>query len=177
MTIISSQASSARAQSWMRRLAILLGLAAPLLAGLPSRAHPLADFTAQRVVPEKERQAVSTTSVDAPKQSQGILSVRDLGHQPLDTDFPSMEGYQLRLREITVAPGGHIGLHRHEHRPGLAYMLEGVMVERRGPSFKPRPLHPGEAVFEGTGVIHWWKNSRDKPARALVVDVVPEESP
>ncbi|MDP5122924.1 MAG: hypothetical protein NWP84_03480, partial [Cyanobium sp. MAG_04] len=40
-------------------------------------------------------------------------------------------------REITIAPGGHIGLHRHDSRPGVPYLLEGSLTERRGASYSP----------------------------------------
>jgi quercetin dioxygenase-like cupin family protein len=38
-------------------------------------------------------------------------------------------------------------------------------------------IGPGEAAFEGSGVSHWWRNEGSTPARALVVDIVTEETP
>lgn len=35
------------------------------------------------------------------------------GGQPLGQDFSPLQGWELRLRELTMAPGGSIGLHRH----------------------------------------------------------------
>jgi quercetin dioxygenase-like cupin family protein len=109
--------------------------------------------------------------------TQGVLAIRRLGAQPLDHDFPALAGRELRIREITVAPGGSIALHRHDQRPGLAYILEGQMTERRGPGFAPLVLGPGGVALESTGVIHWWRNEGKGPARALVVDIVPEGTP
>ena len=100
-----------------------------------------------------------------------------LGGQPLDHDFRALQGRELRLRELTIAPGGSITLHRHDQRPGVAYILEGQMTEWRGPGFTPRVIGPGEAVFEATGVSHWWRNEGNSPARALVVDIVPVSPP
>ena len=51
------------------------------------------------------------------------------------------------------------------------------MTERSGPGFDPQVIHTGEAAFEGSGVSHWWRNEGTTPARALVVDIVPLETP
>lgn len=109
--------------------------------------------------------------------TQGVLAVKRLGGQPLGPDFPALRGRELRVRELTIAPGGSIALHRHDQRPGVAYILEGQMTERRGPGFAPQVIGPGEAAFEGSGVSHWWRNEGSTPARALVIDIVPEETP
>ena len=53
----------------------------------------------------------------------------------------------LRLREIPIATGGHIGLHRHDNLPGMAYLLEGPLTERWG-----RLLQPGGAEGRGSGL-------------------------
>src|SRR5262245_1313876 len=49
---------------------------------------------------------------DAPKDNQGYTTpktvVIDLGKE-----IPGMAGWQLRLRVLNIAPGGHIGLHNH----------------------------------------------------------------
>ena len=135
-------------------------------------AHPVA------VVPEAERlKSPSAGVVDAPTSNAGVLAVRSLGSQPLGGDFSALKGRVLRLREITIAPGGHIGLHRHDSRPGVAYLLEGSLTERRGASYSPVVLKTGEAAFETTGVTHWWRNETSQPARALVVDIVEESTP
>jgi hypothetical protein len=36
----------------------------------------------------------------------------------------------------------------------------------------PCEPRPGHGAGERTGVVHWWKNESDRPARALVVDIV-----
>lgn len=137
----------------------LLGGGAPA----PSQQQPT-------VVPAHEH----LPSDQGPKATQGVMEMKRLGGQPLGADFPSLQGRELRVRELTIAPGGAIVIHRHEQRPGAAYILEGQMTERRGPDFTPRVIGPGEAVFEGSGIIHWWRNEGTTPARALVVDIVPE---
>jgi quercetin dioxygenase-like cupin family protein len=109
--------------------------------------------------------------------TRGVLAMKRLGGQPLGPDFSALRGHELRLRELTIAPGGSIALHRHDQRPGVAYILEGQMTERRGPGFAPRVIGPGGSAFEGGAVVHWWRNEGSIPARALVVDIVPVETP
>ena len=96
---------------------------------LPAQSHPQ-----PAVVPSEERlnrgQQVTVT--------QGVLEVKRLGSPQLGPDFPALAGRELRLRQITIAPGGSIGLHLHDQWPGVAYILEGQMTERRGPGFAPR---------------------------------------
>ena len=115
--------------------------------------------------------------VQGPTQTQGVLAVERLGAQPLGQDFSALQGRELRLRQLTIAPGGSIALHRHDQRPGVAYILQGQMTERRGPGFSPRVIGPGEVAFEATGVSHWWRNEGTTPAKALVVDIVPLGTP
>lgn len=130
------------------------------------------------VVPAKEQlPADGHHQSGAASVTRGVLAIRRLGGQPLDQDFPALAGRELRLREITVAPGGSIALHRHDHRPGAAYILEGQMTERRGPGFAPLVLGPGDVALESSGVTHWWRNEGRGPARALVVDIVPKGTP
>jgi quercetin dioxygenase-like cupin family protein len=159
----------------MIRSAAILLLATVLLpnACFASGATPDLIQAPIAVVPAHEH-------VDSPSRSkvtQGVLAVKRLGGEPLGKDFIALKGRELRLRELTIAPGGTIALHQHDQRPGVAYILDGKMTELRGPGFSPRVLGPGEVAFEGSGVVHWWRNDGTKPARALVVDIVPLGTP
>ena len=148
--------------------ASLLPAAALLGAQQPARSQP------QPVVaPAHEH----LEPVQGPTHTHGVLTVKRLGAQPLGQDFNALQGRELRLRELTIAPGGSIALHRHDQRPGVAYILQGQMTERRGPGFSPRVIGPGEVAFEATGVSHWWRNEGTTPAKALVVDIVPLDTP
>ena len=149
-------------------LAALLPAAATVVNGAPALSQQI-----PVVVPSHEQLAPAP---GAPTAQAGVV-VRRLGGQPLDHDFRALQGRELRLRELTIAPGGSITLHRHDQRPGVAYILKGQMTEWRGPGFTPRVIGPGEAVFEATGVSHWWRNEGTTPARALVVDIVPASAP
>ena len=115
--------------------------------------------------------------VQGPTHTHGVLTMKRLGAQPLGQDFNALQGRELRLRELTIAPGGSIALHQHDQRPGVAYILQGQMTERRGPAFSPRVIGPGEVAFEASGITHWWRNEGTTPAKALVLDIVPLGTP
>lgn len=134
------------------------------------------------VVPETEQlPGDSAESFTDPTSNAGVSAVRSLGDQPRGKiSSPCSGGCCACGRspwEITIAPGGHIGLHRHYSRPGVAYPLEGRHTERQGPAYNPVVLQAGEAAFETTGVTGWWRNETSEPVRALVVDIVEASTP
>lgn len=127
------------------------------------------------VVPERERQVARDIAAEGPQANRGVESVTRLGGILIESEFPGAKGKELRARELVIAPGGVIAVHRHESRPGLAYILEGEIVEHRNDAERPLLRKAGDVSFEKTGVIHWWENVSDAPVRALVVDIVDAE--
>lgn len=134
---------------------------------------------AQSVVPEVERKAALEQLVSgAPEKTAGIAGLTQLGTVKLEGEFDSPDGRVMRAREIVFEPGAVVAVHMHQGRPGLAYILAGAMTEYRvgaDGKFVTVVKQAGEIAFEGTGVVHWWTNATDQLARALVVDIVPEE--
>ena len=135
-------------------------------------------LNAETVVPEAERiAALKQLEAGAPAKTAGVAGLVKLGSVLLEGEIDSPEGQMLRAREIIFDPGAVVALHQHQSRPGVAYIIEGEMTEYRvGTDGKYVILvkKAGEAAFEGNGVVHWWKNETDRQARALVVDIVPE---
>lgn len=127
------------------------------------------------VVPERERAEAAAAA--GPTRNVGIEAVRSLGAVALGGEFAGMAGKELRAREITIAPGGVIAVHQHEARPGVAYILEGEIVEHRNDAAGPLTRRAGDAAFERTGVTHWWENTSGARVRALVVDIVDAPPP
>lgn len=124
------------------------------------------------VVPEHERAIARDIAAEGPTENSGVESVMAVGAIRLDGEFPGAEGKQLRAREITILPGGRIAVHQHHGRPGLAYILEGEIVEHRNDADGPIIRRSGEAAFEKSGVVHWWENVSDARVRALIVDII-----
>ena len=164
--------------SMIRTAALLLLVAAWALplAAHPGHAVPADEATAEEtVVPQAEIDAAQRLLADGPRETRGVESITALGHVPLDGEFDSPDGRVLRAREFLIAPGAQIAVHEHQQRPGVAYILEGELVEHRNDAPAPIRRGVGAVAFERTGVVHWWKNESDRPARALVVDIVPAE--
>ena len=132
---------------------------------------------AQTVVPEAELEAsVEQFAVGAPTETSGISAIINLGIVPLAGEFETPNGRVLRTREIVLEPNGTVAMHRHEGRPGVAYIIEGEVTEHRvGLDGKAvvSVKTAGETALESTGVVHWWINESGKTVRALVVDIVP----
>ena len=151
------------------RAVLIIPLALPALLGSAGKA--------ESIVPKHEQDPALPEIAGAPAQNKGIRSVRLLGAVDLGDEFAALGGYQLRAREIIVEPGGEVGVHRHEKRPGVAVIVEGTMVERRGLKGLPVLHGPGDTSFEQTGLIHWWRNQGELPSRAVVIDIVPLKIP
>ncbi len=127
-----------------------------------------------QVVSSAEKELARTLSADGPKETHGIKSSELLGAIELGDDFPEINGMSLRVRRVTLEPGGVVGVHQHSRRPGVLYMLEGELVEVRNDSNGSFQRRVGDISFEKGGVIHWWRNESGADAVALVVDIVPE---
>lgn len=129
-----------------------------------------------QIVPQSERALAAKKQMEGPTSNQGIKAVKPLGAIKLGGDFAALHDRQLRAREIIVEPNGVVAVHQHEQRPGVAYIIEGEMVEHRSDQSAPLVRKQGDVAFETSGVVHWWENKTALPARALVVDIVPIET-
>ena len=127
------------------------------------------------VVPQQERDNAQQLEAEGPTETHGIESLTMLGAVGLSGEFEGLEGYTLRARELVIALGGQVAVHQHDARPGVAYIIEGELVEHRNDHNEPILRSAGTVAFEKTGVVHWWKNENSNNARALVVDIVPQE--
>lgn len=88
----------------------------------------------------------------------------------LTGEFDSVAGRHLRMRVITIAPGGVVAMHSHNGRPAVAYALQGTLVEH----LENGDVHEhaqGEAWTENRNTTHWAANPGDTPVRVLAVDV------
>ena len=151
-----------------RSIPIVLFTCAAWLAATPALAGEK-DF-----ISEHERGIAQKLGAEGPTETKGIESAVVKGTIPLVQDFPALAGRMMRAREISLLPGGVVAVHQHESRPGIAYVLEGVLVEHRNDSPDPIVRRAGDVALEKAGVIHWWENKTTEKARVLVVDIVPE---
>jgi quercetin dioxygenase-like cupin family protein len=126
----------------------------------------------KHVVPETEYAIARDQKAEGPQVSKGIESIAALGSVSLEGELLGVTDRILRARELVIAPGGVVAVHQHDGRPGMAYILEGEIIEHRSDMEEPVTRNAGTVSFEKTGLIHWWENRSDKPVRALVVDIV-----
>ncbi len=112
----------------------------------------------------------------APTAHKG-LKVEALGVIPAHSMEATigLEGHKLQLRAITIEPGGHIAKHSHETRPGLVKVIDGEWVEGRPSSEVSFAAGKAEAIIEDEDTTHWFFNRSDRPATAIVCDIVPDK--
>jgi quercetin dioxygenase-like cupin family protein len=105
----------------------------------------------------------------APKGNVGFSSVKsqfiDLG-----PEISGMQGRQLRMRILRIAPGGHIGIHSHANRPAVVYALKGEDTVTFGDGSKV-VLKPGDMGQATNATTHWHKNTGSGEALLVAVDV------
>ena len=78
----------------------------------------------------------------------------------------------LRLRRLTVQPGGVIAWHDHAAVQGMALIVSGEMVELRNTCLDPITYRAGDIAREDAQTAHSWRNESDTAAVILVSHVV-----
>ena len=104
----------------------------------------------------------------APTENKG-LTVKQLASVDLGPEIEGMGGRQLRMRMLTIDPGGVIGIHSHKDRPGTAYVVQGRVINHRGDMAKEYSV--GDAWAEGKETEHWVENKGTTPAILIAVDI------
>ena len=88
----------------------------------------------------------------------------------LTNELESARGRPLRMRRITVQPGGALALHNHGGRPAVTYMLQGEMTYHQ--QGKPDVvIRAGDGFAEGRATTHWGENTGTVPAVWIAVDI------
>src|ERR1017187_2530120 len=84
---------------------------------------------------------------------------------------PELKGkYKMRITEITIAPGGHVGDHNHLG-PGIRQITAGEM-EYILPD-KTVIYHTGDFFFETGDVSHRVNNKTSEPNTHLLFEILP----
>jgi quercetin dioxygenase-like cupin family protein len=106
-------------------------------------------------------------------ETRGI-EVKTLSMVDLGPEIEGMAGRQLRMRMVTIAPGGVFGpIHDHKDRPGTVYILQGTITDHRdGVSTE---YGPGVGWPEDSSTTHWLENRGTIEAVELSVDIVRDD--
>ena len=140
---------------------LLAAVIALLLLALSEHLH-------LRIVPEAGG-AVEAAGQQPPAQTIG-QSEEVLRSIDLTTELESGKGRPLRMRRITVQPGGALALHDHVDRPAVTYMLQGEMTYHQ--QGKPDVVvRAGGGFAEGRATMHWGENTGKVPAVWIAVDI------
>jgi quercetin dioxygenase-like cupin family protein len=98
-----------------------------------------------------------------------VLATVDLG-----PEIEGMAGRELRMRMVTIEPGGVFGpIHDHVDRPGLVYILQGTITDHRDGA--ATDYGPGVGWPEDRNTTHWLENRGSTPAVEISVDIVRQE--
>ncbi|MEO8006301.1 MAG: cupin domain-containing protein [Betaproteobacteria bacterium] len=106
---------------------------------------------------------------NAPAENRGVSPSAPTSVD-LSNEIDGVAGRQLRMRIITIEPGGAVAMHSHKGRPAVAYALQGTLVEH----LEDGTVHEhaqGTTWTEANGISHWAENKSDQPIKVLAVDV------
>lgn len=113
-------------------------------------------------------------SEDRAAHATSGVSVELLGTVDLAHEIEGMAGRMLRMRKVTIEPGGVFGpLHDHVGRPGMVYILQGTITDFR--DGVATEYGPGPGWPEDSDTRHWLENRGSIPAVEISFDIVSEE--
>ena len=88
----------------------------------------------------------------------------------LTGELETAEGRPLRMRKITLQPGGLIGIHDHADRPAVTYLLQGQMTYHQDGE-PDLVANAGDGFAEGRSTTHWGESTGGVPAVWVAVDI------
>jgi quercetin dioxygenase-like cupin family protein len=149
---------------------ILLFVAQSLLAAIiVFVTMVLAAYYDLPIVPEAGGTVAASAQRQPPPETVG-QSEEALRSLDLTGELESGKGRPLRMRRITVQPGGALALHNHVDRPAVTYMLQGEMTYHQ----QGQPdvvVRAGGGFAEGRATTHWGENTGKVPAVWIAVDI------
>lgn len=99
------------------------------------------------------------------------VTVTPLGAVDLGPEIEGMAGRQLRMRMVTIEPGGVFGpVHDHRDRPGMVYVIEGTITDHR--DGVTTEYGPGLGWPEDRATRHWLENRGSVTAVEISIDLV-----
>ena len=111
---------------------------------------------------------VALSQQSPPTENKGV-AVKPMGAMDLGPEIEGLAGRQLRIRYITMEPGGHFAVHNHKDRPTLEYVVAGTVIEYRDGVAKE--YKAGDVVVADKNTTHWWQNKGTETVVFLPVDI------
>lgn len=106
---------------------------------------------------------------NAPTENKGV-TVSSPTFVELANEVEGVAGRQLRMRTVTIEPGGVVAMHSHKGRPAVAIAQGGTLTEH----LENGDVHDhpqGEAWTEANGISHWAENKGSEPVKVVACDV------
>ena len=131
-------------------------------------------WTSRLVVrPSKYREECTMSNEQVAPETKGV-TVKLLAAVDLGPEIGGMAGRQLRMRLVTIEPGGVFGpIHDHRDRPGTVYILQGTITDYR--NGVATDYGPGVGWPEDRNTTHWLENRGTISAVEISVDIVRQE--
>ncbi len=108
----------------------------------------------------------------APAETKGV-TVKHLAAVDLGPEIKGMEGRQLRMRMVTIEPGGVYAVHNQIDRPTTVYVIQGKITEHQGTMV--REYGAGEAWSETKETVHWLENKGPMPTVMIDADIFKQQ--
>ena len=143
---------------------LMASAAALTMAGLANAGQCPADKVAAN-----DLQGAATAPV-------GVVDT-ELASIELAKENVKLDQRRLRLRHMTIAPGGIVPLHSHEDRPALIMVNSGEIYEHSSKCAVPILHKAGEVAREFMGTKHWWKNTGSVAVDLTIGDIVNDKKP
>lgn len=105
----------------------------------------------------------------APDKDSGVTAL-----QSQSVDLQS--GYErtgkslLRMRLLTIRPGGYTGIRSHENRPAVFYVIKGATTVIYGDGTAKR-FSKGSMGYATRNAVHWHRNNEKVPVVLVVTDI------
>lgn len=113
---------------------------------------------------------------NAPTMPTGV-SEKEIASIDLATENVKLDSRRLRLRHMTIQPGGMVPLHSHADRPALIMVNSGEIFENSSKCMVPILHKSGDVSKEFMGTMHWWKNATKQPVELTISDIVNDKKP
>lgn len=120
--------------------------------------------------------AATNPLAGAPTAPIGVVDT-ELASVDLAKENVKLEMRRLRLRHMTIAPGGVVPLHSHADRPALIMVNAGEIHEYSSKCAVPILHKAGDVAREYLGTQHWWKNSGTQTVDLTIGDIVNDHKP
>ena len=101
----------------------------------------------------------------------------ELASIDLSKENVKLEQHRLRLRHMSIQPGGIVPMHSHEDRPALIMVTSGEIFEYSSKCSVPILHKAGEVAREALGTHHWWKNTGSAEVNLTIADIVNDKKP